>query len=100
MTHTGSSNWNRRTGTLILIIFFLASLCLFQYYNLRQTRSALSDHQEELNLVTGIVLSLRCVEYEDGGGASYIGLLRLTSEDAVNCVEIGEISEYRLNLDS
>jgi len=101
MTHTGSNNWNRKILTLALIIFFLASLCLFQYYSLRQTRSTLSDYQEELNVVTGIVLSLRSVEYDVvGGGASYIGLLRLTSEDAVNHVEIGEISEYRMSLDS
>ena len=87
--------------TLALTIFFLASLCLFQYNSLRQTRSTLSDYQEELDLVTGIVLSLRSVEYDDvGSGASYMGLLRLTSEDSVNHVEIGEISEYRMSLDS
>jgi len=61
---------------------------------------AQNDIEDALNFVTGIVLSLEYVTYDDRGCASYIGLLRLTSEDAVNHVEIGEITKYRMNLDT
>ena len=92
---------DKRTIFLMIIVVTLAFLSLYLYSELIQTRSVLSEARDELASVSGIIVSLRRVEYEgDDEGASYIGLLRLTTNDSVNGVGTGEISDYRIILDN
>ena len=91
---------DKRTMFLMIIVVILAFLNLYLYSELIQTRSALSVARDEITSVSGIIVSLSRVEYEgDDEGASYIGLLRLTTNDSVNGVGLGEISDYRIILD-
>ena len=90
----------KRSVVLMFLVVALAMLSVVQYIELSQTRSALSEIREELSVVTGVIVSLKRVEYEDSGEVRYIGLLRLTSDDRVNGVEAGEISDYIIVLDS
>ena len=89
----------KRTIILMIVVATLASLNLYLYSELIQTRSVLSEAREELNMVSGIIVSLRMVEHDGDEGTSYIGLLRLTTNDGVNGVMTGEISDYRIILD-
>lgn len=79
---------DKRTIFLMIIVVTLAFLNLYLSSELFRTRS-----------VSGIIVSLKRVEYEDDEGASYIGLLRLTTDDSVNGVGVGEMSDYRIILD-
>lgn len=85
--------------SLIFIVATLALLNLYLYTELIQTRFVLSVARDELASVSGMIVSLRQVEYDGDEGASYIGLLRLTTDDDVNGVGTGEISDYRIILE-
>ena len=91
---------NKVTAILVLLVVVLASLNLVLYLDLSRTRSALDEARYELASVSGIIVSLDRVEYEESGEVCYIGLLRLTSEDDVNGVNASEISNYCIVLDS
>jgi hypothetical protein len=88
-----------KTIILILLVVILASLNLYQYTELIQTRSDLNEARNETTSSSGIIVNLSEVEYDDGEEVTYIGLLRLTTNDSVNEVDAGEISDYRLILD-
>ena len=91
---------NKVTVILVLLVMVLASLNLVLYLDLIRARSALGEARHELASVSGVIVSLDRVEYEESGEVRYIGLLRLTSEDDVNGVNAGEISDYCIVLDS
>lgn len=91
---------NKVTVILVLLVVVLASLNLVLYFDLSRVRSALGEARFELTSVSGIIVSLDRVEYEESGEVCYIGLLRTISEDDVNGVNAGEISDYRIVLDS
>jgi hypothetical protein len=91
---------NKVRVILVLLVVVLASLNIVLYLNLIRARSALGEAGYELASVSGIIVSLDRVEHEESGEVCYIGLLRLTSEDDVNGVNAGEISDYRIVLDS
>ena len=91
---------NKVTVILVLLVVVLASLNLVLYLDLIRARSALGEARYELTSVSGIIVSLDRVEYEESGEVCYIGLLRLASDDDVNGVNAGEISDYRMVLDS
>jgi len=91
---------NKVTVILVLLVVVLASLNLVLYLDLIRARSALGEARHELASVSGVIVSLDRVEYEESGEVRYIGLLRLTSEDDVNGVNAGEISDYCIVLDS
>jgi len=90
----------KRSVVVMFLVAVLAMLSVVQYIELRQTRSALSEIREELSVVTGVIISLKSVEEEDSGEVRYVGLLRLTSNDEVNGVKAGDISDYVIVLDS
>lgn len=89
---------NNKMALLVLLGLVLVSTTVMLYSDLSRTRTALREAREGLGAVSGIIVSLDRVEYEDDS-ASFFGLLRLTTDDGVNDVGTGEISDYRMILD-
>lgn len=77
---------DKKTTLLIIFVVALASLNLYLYSDLVQTHSDLNEAREELGEVSGIVV------HRDGANV----LLRLTTPDRVNNVDVGEMTTYRV----
>lgn len=86
---------DKRTIILMVVVVALVSLNLYLYSEMIQTRSALSEARDELDSVSGIIVSQDRF-LDESGEIRCIGLLRLTSDDDVNGVEAGEMSDYRM----